>query len=183
MDPRIIKSESLRLIQTERLLLRPFTLDDLERTHALFDRHPDVWRFDGRYPRSLEQRRRLLLWRIAELEYGGIGALAVALRETGELIGQVGLQFWLCERTDGAMPEVELFYKFGRDYWGQGYATEAARALIFYAFTDLKLKRIVSTAARDNAHSVNLLRRVGMTISDDPTHPGDILGTLENTNH
>ena len=177
---RIHIPQRLTLIQTERLLLRPFTEADAERLHALFDTHPDVWRFDGRFPRSLEQRRELLRWRMHDFEHESWGAMGVVIRKSGELIGQAGLQYWLCPQSDGsAMPEVELFYKLGRDYWGQGYATEAGRALLAYAFDHLHLRRIVSTAQRANAHSVALMRRLGMTIADDPSQPDEVLGTLE----
>ncbi len=177
---RIHTSGRLTLIQTERLLLRPFTEDDAERLHALFDIHPDVWRFDGRFPRSLEQRRELLRWRMHDYEHEGWGAIGVVAGAGGELIGQAGLQYWLCLQVDGtAVPEVELFYKLGRDYWGQGYATEAGRALLTYAFDHLHLSRVVSTAQRENARSVALMRRLGMTIADDPANLENVLGTLE----
>ncbi|MFI5273633.1 MAG: GNAT family N-acetyltransferase [Ktedonobacterales bacterium] len=176
---RIFAGSRLTLISTERLLLRPFTPADLARTHELFDTHPDVWRFDGRYPRSLEQRRDLLQWRIFDFEHEGFGAMAIVLRATGEVIGQSGLQYWLCEREDGAQPEVELFYKLGHEFWGSGYATEAGRALIEYAFTRLKLRRIVSTAIGENAHSIALMRRLGMTVHEDAVNPEMVLGTLE----
>ena len=173
-------SGRLTLIQTERLLLRPFTAEDVDRLHALFDVHPDVWRYDGRFPRSFEQRRDLLQWRMLDFEREGWGAMGVVIRASGELIGQAGLQYWLCPQSDGtALPEVELFYKLGRDYWGQGYATEAGRALLTYAFEHLHLRRVVSTALRANEHSVALMRRLGMTISDDPSQPSEVLGTLQ----
>lgn len=177
---RIHTPRRLTLIQTERLVLRPFTEADAERLHALFDAHPDVWRYDGRFPRSLEQRRELLRWRMLDFEREGWGAMGVVLRASGELIGQTGLQYWLCPRPDGtALPEVELFYKLGRDYWGQGYATEASRALLTYAIDHLHLRRVVSTASRANEHSVALMRRLGMAITDDPSQPDNVLGTLE----
>ncbi|HEX6796641.1 MAG TPA: GNAT family N-acetyltransferase [Ktedonobacterales bacterium] len=177
---RIHTPRHLTLIQTERLLLRPFTEADAERLHALFDTHPDVWRYDGRFPRGLEQRRALLRWRMLDFEREGWGAMGVVIRASGELIGQAGLQYWLCPQADGtALPEVELFYKLGRDYWGQGYATEAGRVLLAYAFDHLRLRRVVSTAARANEHSVALMRRLGMRISDDPSQPDEVLGTLE----
>ena len=177
---RIHTSGRLTLIQTERLLLRPFTADDAERLHALFDTHPEVWRFDGRFPRSMEQRRELLRWRMHDYEHEGWGAMGVVIRASGELIGHAGLQYWLCPQPDGtALPEVELFYKLGRDYWGQGYATEAGRALLTYAFEHLHLRRIVSTAQRANVQSVALMRRLGMSIADDPANSENVLGALE----
>lgn len=72
-----------------------------------------------------------------------------------------------------------MFYKLGRDYWGKGYATEAAQAVVRYAFEELRLSRIVSHANRDNHHSVALMRRVGMMIEDDPLYPSEVMGTLD----
>jgi hypothetical protein len=107
------------------------------------------------------------------------GALAVTLREGGTLIGYCGLQLYLCERPGRSTPEVELFYKLGRPYWGRGYATEACREVLRYAFEELRLPRIVTCTHRENVRSVALLRRLGMRIEPDPTDAEGVLATLD----
>lgn len=166
--------------QTQRLLIRPYTLDDVAAAHAELDSHPDVWRFDPGAPLSLERRRQTIEQRISA--YGGpiFGALAVTLRDDGQFIGYCGLQLYLCNRGAHATPEVELFYKLGRNHWGKGYALEACREMVRHAFEDLRLTRIVTCTASANEGSIKLLTRLGMRIEPDITEPDAVLATLDN---
>lgn len=168
------------VLQTERLVIRPFSMDDLNEAYAVLEGHPDVWRFDPGRQRTLEERRDALQYRIWEYENKGIGALAITLRDTGKLIGYAGLQLYLFEQEDRATPEVELFYKLGRYFWGRGYALEACREMVRYAFRDLRLPRIVTWTHRDNARSVALLRKLDMRIEPAPGYPEDVIAVLEN---
>lgn len=160
--------------------MRPFTMDDLQEAHTVLDSHPEVWRYDPGYPPTLERRESLLEFRILEYTMQGFGCLALILKETQRIIGYCGLQLYLWENPACSTPEVELFYKLGREYWGKGYATEAARAIVDFSFNTLKLKRLVSHAKGDNARSVALMQRIGMRIENDPLHPGEINGILSN---
>ncbi len=76
--------------------------------------------------------------------------------------------------------EVELAFAFGRAFWGQGYATEACRAMIAYAFGALRLQRLVGGAHRPNERSVNLQRRLGYRVEDNLLSPGYVT-ILDNT--
>jgi ribosomal-protein-alanine N-acetyltransferase len=165
--------------ETERLILRPYTLEDAEAAHAVLDSHPDVWQFDPGRALTLEERRAAIEKRIQA--YGGpiFGSLALTLKGDGRLIGYCGLQLYLCDRIPLSTPEVELFYKLGRDYWGRGYAAEAAREMVRYAFDELRLARIVTCTGRDNTRSIALLQHLGMRIEPDATEPGGVLATLD----
>lgn len=169
-------------LATERLWLRPFTPYDLDEAYAVLEGHPDVWRFDPGYQRTWEQRAQIIQ-KYAEMnEPNGVGTLAVTLKATGALIGYVGLQLYILPREPLATPEVELYYKFGRDYWGQGYATEACQAMIRFAFEEIRLERLVTVTQPDNTPSIMLLRRLGMHIEDaPPAWPGEVIGTLLNS--
>ncbi len=70
------------ILQTERLIIRPFTMNDLNEAYAVLEGHPDVWRFDPGRQRTLEERRDALQYRIWEYENKGIGCMAVTLKET-----------------------------------------------------------------------------------------------------
>ncbi|MFL5588380.1 MAG: GNAT family N-acetyltransferase, partial [Ktedonobacteraceae bacterium] len=80
-------------------------------------------------------------------------------------------------------PEFGLFYAFSPAYQRQGYATEATRALIEFAFTQLNLRRIVATTTYENAASMAVMRKVGMQIEKNP-YPDpswfQVVGFLEN---
>ena len=80
-----------------------------------------------------------------------------------------------------ATPEVELYYKLGREYWGQGYAAEACRAMIRFAFDEMRLARIVTITATENTASIKLLEALGMQIAPAPSSwAGSLTGTLQN---
>ncbi|MDQ3870967.1 MAG: GNAT family N-acetyltransferase, partial [Chloroflexota bacterium] len=80
-------------------------------------------------------------------------------------------------------PEVGLFYQVRLDLRGRGYATEAARALVDFAFGPMRLARIVATTDRDNLASQAVMRRLGMRIHENARdEPGwfQVVGVLEN---
>jgi RimJ/RimL family protein N-acetyltransferase len=170
------------MFETNRLLIRQYTTADIETAHEVLDSHPDVWRFDPGRPLSLEERRTAIERRIQAYGAPVFGSLAVALKDGGRYIGYCGLQLYLCERITRSTPEVELFYKLGREYWGRGYATEACRELVRHAFEDLRLARIVTCTHCENVRSIALLQRLGMRIQPDPTDPRGVLATLEAEN-
>ena len=89
-------------------------------------------------------------------EEQGFGPLAVVERASGRLIGEAGLQ--LLE----AGPDIELTYTLARAAWGRGYATEAARAVLLWGFSGLRLQRIVAVACPANAASLRVLEKLGM---------------------
>jgi RimJ/RimL family protein N-acetyltransferase len=154
-------------------------MDDLDRAHEQFDLHPDVWRYDPGYPPSRDHRRRWLLFRMQEMQLHGFGCLGIELKSSGELIGACGLEFSLRHGNPYRTPQIELYYRLGREYWGHGYATEAVREIIRHAFSDLKLERILAHAARGNVASIALLERVGFRVEDDPYNHDEVLGVLE----
>jgi ribosomal-protein-alanine N-acetyltransferase len=168
-------------IETARLTLRPFTPDDADAAYAALEGHPDTWRYDPGYQRTREQRAALVQKYAAGNDPLGCGTLAIVVRETQVLIGYVGLQFYILPREPLATPEIELYYKLDRAAWGRGYAAEACRALIGFAFETLRLNRLVTITAQENAESIRLLERLGMRIdSAPPAWRGMVMGTLEN---
>ncbi|MBV9863999.1 MAG: GNAT family N-acetyltransferase [Abitibacteriaceae bacterium] len=171
---------SIPCFETTRLILRAYTMEDVDAAHQELDSHPAVWQFDPGRPLTRKERRQAVEDRIRSYGQPVFGALAVTLKENGCYIGYCGLQLYLCDRIPWRTPEVELFYKLGYNYWGHGYATEASRELIRYAFTELRLIRIVTCTHRENAHSLALLRRLGMRIEPDATDAEGILAILEN---
>jgi [ribosomal protein S5]-alanine N-acetyltransferase len=87
----------------------------------------------------------------------GFSLWAVEVGETGEMIGVCGVV-----HVDGTGPDVELVYEFQRSAWGQGYATEAARACLDAALGPLGLKRVVALAYPENAQSIKIMQKLGM---------------------
>ena len=111
------------------------------------------------------------------------GLLAVELKTQRRVIGLCGLQAYVADwlrtesepqRVDHPL-EMELTCAFGRRYHGQGYATEACRAVIDFAFGELKLRRLVTGCDPSNAAAVRLQARLGMRIERN------LLGTCRDT--
>lgn len=155
-------------LATERLILRPYTEDDIDTAYELFETHPDVYSFDPGAARTRDQRAASVRRHAAQNEDDGEGTLAVTLSDSGRMIGQVGLQLYVLPWKPYATAEVELYYKLGRLFWGHGYAEEACRALVRFAFEKMNLLRLVTITHPDNLRSVRLLQRLGFAIAPGP---------------
>jgi RimJ/RimL family protein N-acetyltransferase len=187
------------VLESERLLIRPFIRDDLDAIHQILDLDAQM------ETQSREERAKWLRWSVmnyeelAKLYQPPYGDRAVILKQTNELIGSVGLvpllmPFGLLPHyqtfnggspDDRSFPEVGLFWAIATPHRRHGYAAEAGKALVDYAFTHLNLRRIVATTDYDNEGSIGVMRRLGMTIERNP-HPGEppylqVVGVLENS--
>ena len=148
------------ILETDRLVLRPWTLDDAEAAFAILG-DPEVTRYlgeDGKpFPDLAYARAWLERIEARYAAWGRFGNWAALERATGEIVGGGGL----IELDDG--PDVEVFYHFRADRWGLGYATELTRALIGYAFDRLDLPRVVGVAYPANTASHRVMQKAGMT--------------------
>ena len=145
------------MIETKRLILRKFTLEDAEGYFRL-NSNREVTRFTGDKPfGSIADAVQVLLNApLRDYEVHGFGRLACVDKASGELIGFSGLKY-LPE-----MDEVDLGYRFLPECWGRGYATESSVAVMDYGLETLGLKRIIGVVEPDNVASVKVLQKVGM---------------------
>jgi RimJ/RimL family protein N-acetyltransferase len=184
------------VLETERLWIRPFAPTDIDAAHQLLDQDLK-WSGTGF---TREQRRARLQFHIDLAHWVDMGALfgdrALILKETGQLIGLAGFRPWVLS------PETRAL--FGTDFWGasppafaamemgigyalhsgqrrRGYATEAASALIDYAFREIKVQRVIAITDRQHSDSIRLMERLGMRLAYNPAAdwPGAI-GILDN---
>jgi RimJ/RimL family protein N-acetyltransferase len=156
-------------LETERLILREWT--DTDRPiYASFVGDPDVRRF---YPTVMTrpQADEMLDRCIAFLKRDGFGLLAVERKSDGALIGDVGIV--PVDMPIRGNPPVEIGWLLGKQYWGNGYAAEAARAWIEYAFGPLELPEIVAWTSVVNIPSQRVMQKLGMSRhpEDDFLHP------------
>ncbi len=142
---------------TARLTLRPITLADMEALHTLYG-DPALMRYIIGRPRTPEETRACLEQHAADYVAHGIGLYLTYLTATGELVGRCGLS--VLER-EGAL-EGGLAWMFREAWWGQGLATEFARAFVPYAFARAAFTRLVAHADHRNAASINVMRKLGM---------------------
>lgn len=159
--------------ETEHLVLRPFTLDDVQEVHALLDFDPDVRGM------TLDERERAIAFRATQVGWDkGIGSYAIVERASGRIVGYGGLQFHLLPARPLATAELEVFCGLGRAHRGQGYALEVCTMLRDYAFGTLHVGRLVSVTARRNERAVHLMRRLGASVEDHPADPDLVIGVL-----
>jgi RimJ/RimL family protein N-acetyltransferase len=144
------------VVETERLLLRKWDDDDDAAVAHIYLK-PEVMEFipggvwsPDRTVRTVARMREL------DVEHG-FGFYPVVVKSLGTIVGHCGLG--RLEQT----PEIEVAYILDSDYWGQGYASEAARAMIAYGFSRLNISRIVAVAFPENTRSIRVMRSVGMT--------------------
>jgi ribosomal-protein-alanine N-acetyltransferase len=140
-------------LRTERLLMRAPRVDDLDAWHAIYVDAEEVWY--GAARSSLDENRAKLLRQMAHFEQYRFGMCTVEL--DGDTIGAAGLQ-----HLEGG-PEVEVGYRFLKEHWGNGYATESALASLAWGFDELGLNRIVAVALETNVASRRVLEKCGLT--------------------
>ncbi len=200
---------SLRMpvLTTPRLTIRPFVLEDLAEIHRILDLEAMM------EPQPLEERRAWLEWSVrsyTELEklfQAPYGDRAIVLNEgtlpgagrrvaSPRLIGSVGLvpligpfgqlpYFGGSRQPCAFTAEMGLFWALETASRGQGYASEAARALVDYAFTELNMARLVATTEHDNLPSRRVMERLGMRVETNPLPEPEwfqVVGILEPVN-
>lgn len=142
-------------VTTDRLYQRPWGIDDADAIFAMYAK-PEVmkWIPGGVWDRSQTQR---FVARMIELhEQQGFCIYPVLLKEGDQIIGHCGLNH--LERG----PEIEVAYLLDEPYWGQGFATEIAGAVLERAFQTMDVERIVAVAFPENVRSIGVLQRIGM---------------------
>ncbi|TDO68307.1 RimJ/RimL family protein N-acetyltransferase [Kribbella sp. VKM Ac-2571] len=150
-------------LTTDRLLLRNWRDSDREPFAAL-NADPAVMEH---FPatQTLEQSDALIDRQIPAIEERGWGLWAVEVRDTGEFIGFTGLSVPSFEAH--FMPAVEIGWRLAKGAWGNGYATEAARAALAHGFGPAGLDAVVSFTTTTNLPSQRVMQRIGM-VHDEP---------------
>jgi RimJ/RimL family protein N-acetyltransferase len=158
------------MIETPRLVLRRWREEDVLPMAAI-NADPEVMRWirDGSVRDEQQSRAQIESWE-QQWEEQGFGLFAVELRETGELAGFTGLA--VPTFMPEVMPAVEVGWRLGRDHWGRGLASEAARVAVRHAFDQAGLSRIVSIAQVGNVASERVMVKLGMTVDRELTPAG-----------
>jgi RimJ/RimL family protein N-acetyltransferase len=160
-------------LETERLALRPIDESALD-AFAPFMADPEVVRFIGGQTFERDEVELRLGAMRGRFERDGFGQFLVVRREDGEILGRCGFLVWsvpewtITTRADAVGDyEIELGWMLGRQFWGNGYATEAALAARDFAFGELGLERVISLIAEENVASAAVARRLAMEIEGD----------------
>lgn len=174
-------------LETRRLRVRPLAMDDLPDVHQLLDVDLAEADFGSEGAKALAEREAWLRWtvlnydQLARLYQPPYGERAITRRDSGQLVGLVGFVQSLGPweqlpglAPGGPLPNQRFTPAFGM-YWAvapkfqnQGFATEAARVMLDYAFQQINLKRVVATTSYDNLASQAVMRRLGMRLERNP---------------
>lgn len=153
-------------LTTDRLILRAFRDEDLD-AYAEICTDPEVMRYlgEGRTLTRAEAWRQMALI-VGHWQLRGFGMWAIEEKESGRLIGRAGLfepEGW---------PGFEAGWVLGRAWWGKGYATEAAREALRYAFEDLDRDHVISLIRPDNLPSIRVAERLGERLEGETEFMG-----------
>lgn len=141
-------------LETERLILRGLTADDFDEL-AAFMADPDVARYLTGEPLSRADAWRGLAVALGHWQLRGYGVWAVERKSDGVFMGRVGMI------NPEGWPALEIGWTLGKPYWGQGYATEAARAAMRFAFMTQPVDSLISCIDLDNVPSQEVAKRLG----------------------
>lgn len=143
-------------LETDRLIIREFTMEDARAVHE-YACNGEILAYMAWGPNT-EGETLAFVEKCIMMQHQQprtVYEVAVTLQENGRLIG--GISLYLSSHRQG-----ELGYCFNPLYWGQGYATEAAEAMLRFGFEELNLHRIYATCRPSNTGSAKVLERIGM---------------------
>jgi RimJ/RimL family protein N-acetyltransferase len=148
-------------IETERLRLRPLGVGDLDAWHRQIFSDPEVTRYlPVRNPIPREDAVERLASQVESCQVRGFGVWAVLEKASNQLVGHSGFV------TPEASDRIELIYALGRDWWGRGFATEAAAACLRHGFEVLDFTEIAALAFPENEPSIHVMLKLGFVFED-----------------
>ena len=158
-------------LYTKRLVIRPLRVADAEPAYKFMDLDKDVSRFINR-ANSLKQKTERFEKLVRGYQAENYGYFAMApISSDEQMIGWVGLT--PLEKH----PHTQLLYGLAKQYWGKGYASEAAAAMVQYAFRRMHLDELVAVVNPENAASRKVIEKIGMTLRGEIDWPRQ--GTVE----
>ena len=160
------------IIESKRLILRHISIKDAQDFYEL-DSNPQVHKYIGNNPvKSIEESKFIIKNILQQYKTNGIGRLAIIDKQTNVFLGWSGLKYEEQLRTE--FNYYDLGYRLKQQYWGNGYATEAAIASLNYGFNDLKLSEICAAADVGNVASNKILKKIGMKLSGTFKYEGSL---------
>lgn len=154
-------------ITTKRLIIREFTEADAKAFHLTMGDPEVMGRIPGGVSSSVGETRNKIRKIMKCYQAWGCCMWAIILRKNGEMIGDCGLM-----PVEGKGPEIELTYDIAKEYWNQGYATEASKACLQFGLEEMGFKRIIAITFPDHAVSMRVMEKAGMSSSGKSNYYG-----------
>ncbi len=143
-----------QILQTERLILREFIIEDAQKMYEL-NSDFEVIKYAGDPAFDSVEQAKKFLENYSDYKRNGYGRWAVITKDTNEFIGWCGLKF-----NEENM--VDIGFRFFRNVWNKGYATESAKAVLDYGFNSLMMNQIIARASSRNNASIRVLEKLSM---------------------
>lgn len=154
------------VIETERLYLKEFSLSDAESMYAL-NLDPEVLKYTGDEPFNSIEEARDFIENYKQYQLYGFGRWSVFIKERNEYIGWCGLKY-----TEDKN-EYDIGFRFLKEHWNKGFATETAAACLNFGFENLQIDRIVGRAMSVNFASIKVLEKIGMQFNREFDFDGE----------
>ncbi len=148
------------ILETPRLILREMTILDAENAYLL-NADPEVIQYTGDEAFESIKQARVFLSNYTHYEQYGFGRWAVINKADFSYLGFCGLKY------TPELDEYDIGYRLIKKYWGNGYATESAKACIDYGFNSLNMTTIVGRARYENKASIRVLEKIGLQYYGD----------------
>jgi [ribosomal protein S5]-alanine N-acetyltransferase len=155
------------ILETERLILRPFEISDAE---ALFemDKNPEVhnylWQKPVIYIQEVYDYIDMVQQQYVDHK---IGRFSTIIKDTNELIGWTGIKYVTGHIENGNTNFYDYGYRLNQKFWNKGYATEASKAWLDYGFQEMKIDKINAYTHAENGASNHVLQKVGLKFIED----------------
>ena len=154
-------------LETDRLLIRDLTEQDIDGIFVL-DSDPEVHRYLGNKPITKKEEALHYIEGVKkQYKERRIGRWAVEIKETGEFTGWCGLRLYSDYTFNNLTNFHDIGYRLQRKFWGKGYATEASKACLQYAWNTMKLDTVYGITEKGNEASHNVLLKIGLNYLED----------------
>jgi [ribosomal protein S5]-alanine N-acetyltransferase len=174
-----------KLLQTQRLILRPLELSDAEDLFAL-NKNPNVHKYLWQKPEEIiDESIKVIEYVQRQYATNNIGRYATILKETGEFIGWTGIKFVNDMEENGNTNFFDYGYRLDEQFWNKGYATEASVFWLDYGFNKMMIDKMNAYTHAQNGASNHILQKVGMKFMEDYPDKNGIIWKwwqMENSN-
>lgn len=155
------------ILETERLMMRPFEFSDAEDLFGM-DKKPAVHKYLWQKPsQDISESIKIIENVRTQYETNNIGRFATILKETGEFIGWTGIKFVDNHIENGNTNFYDYGYRLNDNYWGKGYATEATKLWLDYGLNQMNIDKIHAYTHGENIASNVVLKKTGMKFMEE----------------
>ena len=147
-------------LETERTIMRKLTTEDAKDFYAL-NLDEEVLKYTGDHPFENIQASIDFLTNYDQYEKYGVGRLAVIDKTTLKFLGWCGLKYSQDKN------EYDIGFRFHRNYWNKGYATETSKKCLDFGFTELGIEKVIGRAMKENIGSIKVLEKIGMKYKEN----------------